>query len=204
LLQRRVACEPEFQRRMSRCTQATETDPVDFRLRHLDDPRARDAITAAAERFRLVAFSAEGRGVGAASPLRGIRISAPMRRLPSRSASSMGAAASAWCVPLPLWIAARRSIPTASATRSKGGILQSASWTLYKSVTFDLPLFGSDAPASRVEAKIRSDVGWHQAEFVAPDRSGAVRDRMCPITAKRLARAVDHVDLDGIRHRRKA
>jgi hypothetical protein len=66
-LQRRVACEPEFQGRMSRCTQGSETDPVDFRLRHLDDPRARDAITAAAERFRLVAFSAEGRGVGAAS-----------------------------------------------------------------------------------------------------------------------------------------
>ena len=44
---------------MDELAQASETDPVDFRLRHLDDPRARDAITAAAERFRLVAFSAE-------------------------------------------------------------------------------------------------------------------------------------------------
>jgi len=77
--------------------------------------------------------------------------------------------------------------PDGIRNQIEGGILQSASWTLYKSVTFDLPLFGSDGPASRVEAKIKSDVGWHQAEFVAPDRSGAVRDRMCPITAKRLA-----------------
>ena len=77
--------------------------------------------------------------------------------------------------------------PDGIRNQIEGGILQSASWTLYESVTFDLPLFGSDRPASRVEAKIKSDVGWRQAEFVAPDRSGAVRDRMCPMTAKRLA-----------------
>ena len=63
--------------------------------------------------------------------------------------------------------------PDGIRNQIEGGILQSASWTLYKSVTFDLPLFGSDAPASRVEAKIKSDVGRHRAEFVAPDRSGA-------------------------------
>jgi hypothetical protein len=61
--------------------------------------------------------------------------------------------------------------PDGIRNQIEGGILQSASWTLYKSVTFDLPLFGSDGPASRVEAKIKSDVGWHQAEFVAPDRN---------------------------------
>ena len=148
-LQRRVACEPEFQGRMSRCTQGSETDPVDFRLRHLDDPRARDAITAAAERFRLVAFSAEGRGVGAASPLRGIRISAPVRRLPLRSALSMGAAASAWCVALPLWIAARRSITTASATRSKGA--------------FSNPRAGRFTKASPSTSLFSGPIGQHRA-----------------------------------------
>ena len=30
---------------------ATQADPVEFRLRHLDDPRAREVVTAAAEGF---------------------------------------------------------------------------------------------------------------------------------------------------------
>lgn len=50
---------------MDELAQASETDPVDFRLRHLDDPRARDVITAAAEHFGWSQFprkQGSGRG----------------------------------------------------------------------------------------------------------------------------------------------
>src|SRR5260370_37453353 len=50
---------------MDELAQASETDSVDFRLRHLDDPRARDVITAAAERFGWSRFlRKQGRGRG--------------------------------------------------------------------------------------------------------------------------------------------
>jgi len=50
---------------MDELAQASETDPIDVRLRHLDDPRARDVITAAAERFGWSRFprkQGSGRG----------------------------------------------------------------------------------------------------------------------------------------------
>jgi nicotinate dehydrogenase subunit B len=50
---------------MHELAQASETDPIDFRLRQLDDPRARDVITAAAERFGWSRFprkQGSGRG----------------------------------------------------------------------------------------------------------------------------------------------
>src|SRR5205807_7902143 len=51
---------------MDELAQAAGADPVEFRLRHLDDPRAREVIAAAAERFgwSRSAPKAAGRGHG--------------------------------------------------------------------------------------------------------------------------------------------
>src|SRR5207248_2312971 len=50
---------------MDELAQAAGADPVDFRLDHLDDPRAREVVTRAAERFGWSAFRRQpGRGRG--------------------------------------------------------------------------------------------------------------------------------------------
>ena len=50
---------------MDELAAAAGADPVEFRLRHLDDPRARDVVTTAAERFGWSSYPrAAGRGRG--------------------------------------------------------------------------------------------------------------------------------------------
>ena len=51
---------------MDELAEAADADPVEFRLRHLEDPRARDVVTAAAERFGWPAKgkAADGHGYG--------------------------------------------------------------------------------------------------------------------------------------------
>src|SRR4029077_16465183 len=45
--------------------QAARADPIDFRLRHLDDPRARDVVSLVASRFGWSSYTqAPGRGRG--------------------------------------------------------------------------------------------------------------------------------------------
>jgi len=95
---------------------AAGADPVDFRLIHLQDPRARAVI---GPRPTASAGSGMRAAADVALPSRATRISAPIARSPSRSPSTATAARSKCAAYRPPSTAAKPSIPTASATRSK-------------------------------------------------------------------------------------
>jgi CO/xanthine dehydrogenase Mo-binding subunit len=122
---------------MDELAAAAGADPVEFRLRHLDDPRARDVIQAAAERFgwRRGERPAKGRGRGfafaryknlaayaaIAMEIEIERESGRVRVLRATAATDSGEAVN----------------PDGIRNQIEGGIIQSASWTLYEAVTFD-------------------------------------------------------------------
>ena len=101
---------------MDELAEEARADPVEFRLRHLKDDRAKAVISLAAENFNWAASRrGEGRGFAFAryknlGPIAPSRWHCGWSMRPAKSASA------AWSPP---WIAARRSIQTESATRSK-------------------------------------------------------------------------------------
>ena len=117
---------------------AAHTDPVAFRLKHLDDPRARDVIERASQRFgwpHRVHDGAPSRGVG--------------------FAFAMYKNLMAYCA-LAVEVAVERETgdvtiervacaidcgqivnPDGVRNQVEGGIVQSASWTLFEATTFD-------------------------------------------------------------------
>jgi CO/xanthine dehydrogenase Mo-binding subunit len=115
---------------------ATQADPVEFRLRHLDDPRARDVVTLAAERFDWgKRFIAPNHGVGFAF--------ARYKNLASYCAVACEVAVEpdTGDVRLLHAVAAIDSgeivNPDGIRNQTEGGILQSMSWTLFEAVQFN-------------------------------------------------------------------
>jgi CO/xanthine dehydrogenase Mo-binding subunit len=121
---------------MDELAQAAKVDPVEFRLRHLDDPRAREVIQRAAERFGWTRWRKQpgrGRGFGfaryknlaaycaVACEVEAERDSGRVRMLRAAAAIDSGEAVN----------------PDGIANQVEGGILQSLSWTLYEAVRFD-------------------------------------------------------------------
>jgi CO/xanthine dehydrogenase Mo-binding subunit len=115
---------------------AAKADPIDFRLRHIEDPRARDVITTCAERFGWSQYRKQrGRGRGfayaryknlaaycaVAIEVEVDRESGLVKPVRAVAAIDSGEAVN----------------PDGIRNQTEGGILQSISWTLYESVTFD-------------------------------------------------------------------
>jgi CO/xanthine dehydrogenase Mo-binding subunit len=116
---------------------AAKADPVEFRLRHLDDPRARDVINMAAERFgwsqhaqkpsrRGYGFSfARYKNLAAycaiAAEVEVERDTGRTRLVRAVAAVDSGQAVN----------------PDGLINQVEGAILQSASWTLFESVSFN-------------------------------------------------------------------
>jgi nicotinate dehydrogenase subunit B len=115
---------------------AAETDPVEFRLRHLDDQRARDVVETAAEKFGWSQEPMEP-GVG-----RGFAF-ARYKNL----AAYLALAVEAEVEHETGRVRVRRAVaaidsgeivsPDGIRNQTEGGILQAISWTLYEAVTFD-------------------------------------------------------------------
>jgi nicotinate dehydrogenase subunit B len=115
---------------------AAGADPVEFRLRHLEDPRARDVIQAAADRFGWSEYrSQKGRGRGfafaryknlAAYAALAFEVEVERESGRVRVVRAMAAVDSGQAVN-----------PDGIRNQIEGGILQSLSWSLYESVTFD-------------------------------------------------------------------
>lgn len=121
---------------MDELARAARADPVQFRLEHLDDPRARDVVRIAAERFGWQSYNRQkgrGRGFGfaryknlaaytaVACEVEVDRESGALRVLRVTAANDSGEAVN----------------PDGIRNQIEGGILQSISWTLYESVSFD-------------------------------------------------------------------
>jgi CO/xanthine dehydrogenase Mo-binding subunit len=112
-------------------------DPVQFRLKHLDDQRAKDVVQMAADKFgwKAGAKPPAGRGYGfafaryenlgaycaMAVEVAVERETGKVRLLRAVAADDSGTAVN----------------PDAIANQIQGGIMQSASWTLYEQVDFD-------------------------------------------------------------------
>jgi len=121
---------------MDEVAAAAGADPVEYRLRYLDDSRAREVVTMAAERFgwsKNKLPKGRGRGFGYAR---------------YRNSSSYVAVAleaevdpSSGAVRIPRIVAAADSgtpvSPDGVRNQIEGGILQSISWTLHEQVGFD-------------------------------------------------------------------
>jgi CO/xanthine dehydrogenase Mo-binding subunit len=115
---------------------STRSDPVEFRLRHLDDARARDVIRTAAERFGWSGYKRQqGRGRGfafaryknlaayaaIACEVEVERETGRVRMIRAVAASDSGEAVN----------------PDGIRNQIEGGIIQSLSWTLFEAVTFN-------------------------------------------------------------------
>jgi len=116
---------------------AAGADPIEFRLRHLDDARARDVITLTAEKFgwRAGEKLPKGRGRGFAF--------ARYKNLAAYTAVAceLEVQRETGKVRLIRFVAADDSgqivNPDGIRSQIEGGIVQSASWTLNEAVTFD-------------------------------------------------------------------
>ena len=113
-------------------------DPVAFRLKHLDDPRAREVVSTAAERFGWTnkpRAAEAGRGQGFAfaryknlAAYCAIACEVEVDRNTGRARMLRAVAA----------VDSGQAVnPDGIANQIEGAILQSMSWTLYESVTFD-------------------------------------------------------------------
>ena len=121
---------------MDELAAAAGADPVEFRLRHLDDARARDVVTTAAERFGWSSYSrGPGRGRGFAfaryknyAAYCAVAAEVEVERATGRARLVRVVAA----------VDSGQAVnPDGIANQTEGAILQSASWTLYEQVTFD-------------------------------------------------------------------
>lgn len=121
---------------MDELAKAAGQDPVEFRLRHLEDSRARDVVTAAAEKFGWSNYQRNaGRGRGfafaryknlAAYCAIAAEVEVDRDSGQARLARAVAAVDSGQIVN-----------PDGLVNQVEGAILQSASWTLYESVSFD-------------------------------------------------------------------
>jgi nicotinate dehydrogenase subunit B len=121
---------------MDELASAARADPVEFRLRHLEDTRAREVVRTAAERFGWSGYKKQrgrGRGFGFAryKNLAGYaavacevevdRETGTVRMVRAVAAADSGEAVN----------------PDGIRNQIEGGIIQSMSWTLFESVTFN-------------------------------------------------------------------
>jgi nicotinate dehydrogenase subunit B len=114
---------------------AARVDPVQFRLRHLDDGRAHDVIRTAAERFGWLAWRRQrghGRGIAFAryknlAAYAAIACEVEVERETGRVRLARAVAA----------VDSGEAVnPDGIRNQIEGGIIQSLSWTLYEAVTF--------------------------------------------------------------------
>ena len=116
---------------------AVATDPIKFRLRHLHDPRARDVIQLAAEKFGWITAAKPTKGSG-----RGFAF-ARYKNLAAYTAVAveLEVKRETGQIRLLRFVAANDSgeivNPDGVRNQIEGGIVQSASWTLREAVAFD-------------------------------------------------------------------
>jgi CO/xanthine dehydrogenase Mo-binding subunit len=122
---------------MDELAAAAGIDPVEFRLRHLSDPRAKAVIAAAAKRAGWQAGAAgtgaRGRGIGFAHYKNHACYVAVVAEVEVDRATGAVRVLKATCAA----DAGQIVNPDGLENQMEGGIVQSTSWTLKEQVTFD-------------------------------------------------------------------
>ncbi len=179
---------------------AAHTDPVSFRLAHLDDPRARDVINTAASHFDWTGRPKGGKGTGcgfsfaryknlAAYCAVAIEVSVDHESGRTRIERIVAAVDTGQVVN-----------PDGIRNQIEGGILQSLSWTLYESVSFDntrirsvdwstYPIMRFDAVPRRLDVHVIDRPGTPFlgcGEASQGPASAAVANAIADATGKRL------------------
>lgn len=121
---------------MEELAEQAGVDPVEFRLRHLDDPRARAVVETAAEKFgwaRRTKTAGHGCGFAYAryknqSTYAALAVEASVDRSTSRI-QLLRAVAAVDC--------GQAVNPDGIRNQIEGGFIQAASWTLFEAVRFD-------------------------------------------------------------------
>jgi CO/xanthine dehydrogenase Mo-binding subunit len=188
-------------------------DPVEFRLRHLDDPRGREVIEKAAQAFgwRKGQTAPQDRGYGFAfaryknlAAYCAIASEVEVNRETGRLVRAVAAVDSGQVVS-----------PDGLINQIEGAIIQSMSWTLYESVTFDetritsidwqtYPILRFDAVPDSIEVHIINRPGkpflgsgetgqGPAAASIANAIANATGKRLrdLPLTRKRIKDAID-------------
>jgi nicotinate dehydrogenase subunit B len=190
-------------------------DPVEFRLKHLDDPRGREVIEKAAEGFgwRKGQQAPQGRGYGFAfaryknlAAYCAIASEVEVNRETGRARLVRAVAA----------VDSGQVVnPNGLTNQIEGAIVQSSSWTLYEHVTFDerritsidwqtYPILRFDAVPDRIDVHIINRPGkpflgsgetgqGPAAATVANAIANATGKRLrnLPLTRKRIKGAID-------------
>jgi nicotinate dehydrogenase subunit B len=200
---------------MDEMASAAGADPVEFRLKHLDDPRARDAITTAARAFgwQKAQKAPPGHGYGFAfaryknlAAYCAIATEVEVNRQSGRPRLVRAVAA----------VDSGQVVnPDGLINQIEGAILQSMSWTLYESVTFDearitsidwqtYPILRFNAVPERVEVHVinrpgqpflgsgetgQGPAGASIANAIANATGKRLRD--LPLTRRRIRDAMD-------------
>lgn len=116
--------------------QVAGADPVEFRLRHLDDPRAREVVSLAASRFGWSSYAkAPGRGRGFAFARYknlGAYVAIALEVDLNRETGSVRVMRAVAAVD-----SGQAVNPDGIRNQIEGGIVQSSSWTLHEAVEFD-------------------------------------------------------------------
>jgi CO/xanthine dehydrogenase Mo-binding subunit len=196
---------------MDELAAAVDADPIEFRLRHLNDPRARDVITAVA---KAAAWRAGQRGDGARG--RGFGF-ARYKNLSAYCAVAVEVEVSE-IVHVKRVVAAVDAgqviNPDGLANQIEGGIIQALSWTLKEQVRFDrdrvlsrswetYSILGFDE-VPEVEVSILSrpeEPALGSGECAAGPTAAAVANAVCnamdvrvrdlPLTPERISRAME-------------
>ncbi len=121
---------------MDELARAASVDPIELRLRHLDDPRAAHVVRTASERFGWMQYRrTEGRGRGFAfaryknlAAYAAVAVEVMVDRA-TGAARVLRAVAAVDC--------GEAVNPDGIRNQIEGGIVQAVSWTLYESVSFD-------------------------------------------------------------------
>ena len=185
---------------MDELAAAAGADPVEFRLRHLEDARAREVVTVAARRFGWRADARAGSGVGQgfafaryknAAAYCAVACEVQVDRATGRARLLRAAAA----------IDSGQVInPDGLRNQVEGGILQSASWTLHERVAFDArevrsldwatyPILRFDGVPESVEVEIVDRPGapfLGSGEAAQGPTAGAVANALAHATGRRL------------------
>lgn len=184
---------------MDELAQAANADPVEYRLRHLKDPRAKKVIEVAAQKFGWSKEALpEGRGRGFAFAKYKNHAAYLAVALEANVDSDSGA------IKVSRVVAAvdcgEAVAPDSIINQTEGGILQSMSWTLYEEVHFDrtrilspdwstYPILRFSAVPDTIDVQVVDNPGAPYlgvAEAAQGPTAGAIANAFRSATGKRI------------------